>query len=86
MNGDVVFRLAVDALSPPMTVARLTSREHEILAALSTGADNRDLALMVGVSEHTIKFHVCNLIRKLAPIYGTRAEVITNAFRQGLLK
>ena len=62
----------------------LTSRELEILALLGDGLSNKELARRLGISGHTVKFHVESLYRKLAA--GSRAEAVHKGLRQGLIE
>ncbi|MEM7522809.1 MAG: response regulator transcription factor [Pseudomonadota bacterium] len=48
---------------PPMEA--LTKRETELLASLAGGATNNQLAVELGVSVNTVKFHLRNLYEKL---------------------
>lgn len=45
--------------------ARLTEREHEVLALLGCGMSNKDMAVQLTISEKTVKFHVSNILGKL---------------------
>ncbi len=77
----------VDALRPqPLLdepVERLTPREHDVLELLAEGLSNRELAGVLGFSEHTAKFHVQALLTKLGA--ATRTEVVVRAMRLGIL-
>jgi DNA-binding CsgD family transcriptional regulator len=42
----------------------LTARENHVLQLLASGARNRNIALSLGISENTVKYHVANLLRK----------------------
>ncbi|MGW4524921.1 helix-turn-helix transcriptional regulator [Amycolatopsis sp. NPDC004378] len=44
---------------------RLNSREVEVLTGISQGLRNRQIAEQLQLSEHTVKFHVRNLLDKL---------------------
>jgi DNA-binding CsgD family transcriptional regulator len=46
-------------------LARLTPREHELLATVATGASSAEMALELGITVPTIKRHLANLYRKL---------------------
>lgn len=46
-------------------VEKLTSREHEILELVSTGATNREIAAKLFISENTVKNHMKNMMAKL---------------------
>jgi two-component system, NarL family, response regulator YdfI len=79
----------MDVLLPPApeTVAEvtepLTARESEVLALLSQGAANREIAHRLGISEHTVKFHVSSVLAKLGA--STRTEAVARGMREGLI-
>jgi len=52
----------------------LTRREREILALVSEGYSNRELAKMIWVTEQTVKFHLSNIYRKLDVSNRTEAS------------
>jgi DNA-binding NarL/FixJ family response regulator len=54
--------------------AGLTRREREILALVSEGHSNRELAQMMWVTEQTVKFHLSNIYRKLDVSNRTEAS------------
>jgi DNA-binding NarL/FixJ family response regulator len=60
-----------------------TRRELEVLQLLAQGLTNRQMAERLGVSEHTVKFHVTALLGKFDA--RTRAEAVARAIRLGLL-
>lgn len=55
------------------TDADLTPREQEVLNLLSLGFQNKIIALRLALSEHTVKIHVHNIIRKLGVHNRTEA-------------
>jgi len=61
----------------------LTARELEVLRMLAEGAANKTIAWKLGISEHTVKFHVAQILAKLNA--GTRTEAVTLGIRQGLI-
>ena len=62
----------------------LTVREQEVLSCLARGVtSNRGLARELGVSEHTVQFHVRNILEKLH--LNNRAEVVSFAYRHGIV-
>jgi two-component system, NarL family, nitrate/nitrite response regulator NarL len=77
----------VAAWSPPreQTSAndRLTPREREVLERLADGLSNREIGEALGISAHTVKFHVDALLDKLRA--RSRTQVVVEAIREGLL-
>lgn len=64
-------------------VTSITDREHDVLTLLAAGLPNKAIARQLGISEHTVKFHVGSLLSKLEA--QSRTEAVTIAARQGLL-
>jgi DNA-binding NarL/FixJ family response regulator len=62
---------------------RLTPREAEVLQAVSAGLTNKAIALKLGVSEHTVKFHLSAAMSKLGA--ASRAEAVALAIQRGLI-
>jgi DNA-binding NarL/FixJ family response regulator len=73
--------------SAPPTVAQgasvLTARETEVLRMIAEGLANKEIAHRLGISEHTVKFHVSALLGKLGA--ASRAEAIALGIRQGAI-
>lgn len=61
----------------------LTPREHEVLQALAEGLANKQVAVRLGISEHTIKTHVAAVFEKLR--VTTRAEAVARGVQLGVL-
>ena len=61
----------------------LTKREHEVLELLAEGLSNRSIANKLDISEHTVKFHVNAILRKLGA--QSRTEAVVRASRSGLI-
>jgi two-component system, NarL family, nitrate/nitrite response regulator NarL len=62
----------------------LTPREVEILALVGEGASNKAVARQLGISAHTVKFHLEAVFRKLG--VATRAEAVARGLRQRLIE
>ena len=60
----------------------MTPREREVLALLAEGLTNREIAVRLVVSEHTVHRHVTNILRKLD--VPSRAAAAAHAARAGL--
>jgi DNA-binding NarL/FixJ family response regulator len=63
----------------PLERGPLTERESEVIGLLAKGLANKQIALSLGISEHTVKFHVSSIYRKL------NVTNRTEAVREGLL-
>jgi NarL family two-component system response regulator YdfI len=61
----------------------ITSRETEVLRMLAEGAVNKEIAARLGISEHTVKFHISSILDKLGA--STRTEAVTLGIRRGLI-
>jgi DNA-binding NarL/FixJ family response regulator len=61
----------------------LTPREAEVLGMLAEGAANKEIAFRLGISEHTVKFHISSIFSKLNA--STRTEAVTIGARLGLV-
>jgi ATP/maltotriose-dependent transcriptional regulator MalT len=64
-------------------VEPLTAREQEVLEQMAAGLSNRQIAHALGISEHTVKFHVSAILGKLG--VATRSAAIRHGMRQGLV-
>jgi DNA-binding NarL/FixJ family response regulator len=62
----------------------LTTREQDVLELLSLGLSNKRIAERLGISEHTVKFHINAIYGKLGA--STRTEAVNRALRRGLLR
>jgi two-component system nitrate/nitrite response regulator NarL len=61
----------------------LTPRERQVLAAMSNGLGNREIGGALGISAHTAKFHVAQIIAKLQA--QSRAHAVAKALRAGFV-
>lgn len=55
---------------------QLTKRENEILARIALGNQNKIIAAALGLSEHTVKIHIHNIITKLGVHNRTEAVAL----------
>ena len=69
--------------APPDLVENLTPREAEVLQLLTQGLPNKAIAQRLGISDHTVKFHVNAILGKLG--VQSRGEAIVRAVRLGLV-
>ncbi|MEM7800585.1 MAG: response regulator transcription factor [Chloroflexota bacterium] len=71
------------ALPADLQIEALTPREREVLYLLAEGMTNKGIGQALGVSPHTIKFHVTSILNKLNA--QSRTEAVAIATRAGLL-
>ncbi len=69
--------------APLSTLENLTPRELEVLELIAEGLSNKLIAVRLGISEHTAKFHVNAIMTKLG--VQSRTEAVVRAARLGLL-
>ena len=67
--------------APPIEV--LTPRELQVLRLMAEGQSNKTIARQLGISEHTVKFHVNAILGKLN--VQSRTEAVVHATRLGLI-
>lgn len=60
----------------------LTKREIEVLRLIAKGLSNMDIASKLFISEHTVKTHVGNLLRKLG--LADRVQAVLYAIERGI--
>jgi DNA-binding NarL/FixJ family response regulator len=74
------------AWSDPKTdplIEELTARELAVLRLVAEGLPNKTIALRLGISEHTVKFHVNAILGKLG--VASRTEAVFRATRLGVI-
>jgi NarL family two-component system response regulator YdfI len=75
--------LTSQSASTPETPVLLTNRELEVLTLLSDGLANKQISIELGISEHTVKFHVSSIYQKLN--VSNRAEAVRLGIQLGLI-
>ncbi|HEX6721723.1 MAG TPA: LuxR C-terminal-related transcriptional regulator [Burkholderiaceae bacterium] len=69
------------ALHDASTREPLTPREIEVFELLGKGLSNRDIGGVLGISAHTAKYHVAQILAKVGA--ATRAEAVREGLRHG---
>jgi DNA-binding CsgD family transcriptional regulator len=62
----------------------LSPREIEVLEALSDGLSNKATARRLGISPHTVKFHIESLFKKLGA--ASRAEAVAKGLKRQIVE
>ena len=60
----------------------LTKRQSEVLALLTKGLSNKEIARMIGIAEATTKIHVAALLRNIGARNRTEAAFIAATTNQ----
>jgi DNA-binding NarL/FixJ family response regulator len=71
------------AVSGPASTGILTARQVEVLALVSAGKANREIANELVVSEHTVRRHIQNIFHKIG--VSSRAAATAYAYDHELI-
>ena len=69
--------------TPAALEEALSPRELEVLAMLAEGLSNKLIAHKLSISEHTVKFHVTQIMAKLHA--ASRTDAVMQGIRRGLV-
>jgi DNA-binding NarL/FixJ family response regulator len=83
VHGNVVHAPRPPRADPAAVPHTLTVRELEVLRLVAEGRTNGRVAQALSVSEQTVKFHLCNIYRKLG--VGNRTEATRHAHLHALV-
>lgn len=84
VQPDAFLHEAVDSSPDQGSFAEeLTPREIEVLERLAEGLANKAIALRLGISDQTVKFHIASIIGKLGA--ANRTHAVRLAVRRGLI-
>jgi len=83
IDGEALLQAPVPRSEDAELLEPLTARELEVLGLLSAGMTNKEIASRLGITEHTIKFHVNAILGKLGA--ETRTEAVVHAARLGIV-
>ncbi len=72
-----------ESLQHSAMIEPLTPRESQVLRMLADGLGNKEIAVELGISDHTAKFHVTQILGKLDA--GSRTEAVAIGIRRGLV-
>lgn len=60
----------------------LSEREIETIKLITSGYTNKEIASAMGISSHTVQFHILNIARKLG--VSKRVEIAVKAVKAGI--
>jgi len=73
----------VELINDDELLEPLTARETEVLQMIAQGLANKQVALLLNISEHTVKFHLSSLYAKLN--VSSRTEAVRAGLSLGLI-
>ncbi len=79
--GTSTLLFETDLENEPLSHGPLTDRESEVLGLVAKGLANKQIAVKLGISEHTVKFHVSSIYSKLN--VTNRTEAVREGLRGG---
>lgn len=82
-HAEVVMSRPSAARPQEPLVEALTAREHDVLAIVADSLPNREVASALGISEHTVNFHLASIFGKLG--VSTRTEAVQRGLRLGVI-
>ena len=85
-DADLVVSERVVSTSAPGAVApggALTARELEVLRLVARGLSNKEIAADLGITTHTVKYHLAAVLEKLG--VRSRTEAVSLGVRKGLV-
>ena len=85
-DADLVVSERVVATGAPGAVAQggaLTARELEVLRLVARGLSNKEIAADLGITTHTVKYHLAAVLEKLG--VRSRTEAVSLGVRKGLV-
>lgn len=70
-------------LSGDSSTEVLSPRELQVVRGVADGMTNKAIALKLGISDHTVKFHLASAMSKLGA--ASRAEAVALSIQRGLI-
>jgi len=83
VEGLLRFQRAGESSGEESLIEPLTAREKEVLQLTAQGLANKQIALALAISEHTVKFHLSSLYAKLG--ISSRTEAVRRGIELGLI-
>lgn len=79
----LVFQRYFDVILSLDSITGLSDREIQIVRWTSEGKTSAEIAIILGLSEHTVNSYIAAILRKLQVV--NRAQMVASALRSGLI-
>lgn len=83
VTGGLLRHLATDSVEKYKGLYQLQPRELQILGLVAKGKANKEIAVLLDISERTVQTHLVNVFRKLQ--VNSRTEAVLQGLKQGWL-
>lgn len=82
-DAALIFQRYCEAILSPDSISGLNDREIQIVRWTAEGKTSAEVAIILGLSEHTINSYIAAILRKLHVV--NRAQLVASAMRSGLI-
>ena len=82
--GEYIFERFNQEVIVPMTLPIISPRELEVIRWSAEGKTSVEIAVILGLSEHTINSYTTKILQKLQVV--NRAQMVGKAIRMGLIQ
>lgn len=82
-DAAVVFQRYFEVILSLDSISGLSDREIQIVSWTSEGKTSSEIAIILGLSEHTVNSYIAAVLRKLHVV--NRAQMVASALRNGLI-
>ena len=83
LDAALVFQRYFEVILSLDTISGLSDREIQIVRWTSEGKTSAEIAIILGLSEHTVNSYIAAVLRKLHVV--NRAQMVASAIRSGLI-
>jgi LuxR family transcriptional regulator len=82
-DASIVFQRYFEVILSLDSISGLSDREIQIVSWTSEGKTSSEIAIILGLSEHTVNSYIAAILRKLHVV--NRAQMVASALRNGLI-